>query len=103
MNRKTKSLRERVLEHFDALRIPITADELDKVLASAEHEGLPVLEVLDRLLGEQAARRRERSIKRRIDLARFAEHKTSSSPPPSSSGDTSMSCSSVNPESARVT
>lgn len=76
MNRNSKSLRERVLEHFDALRIPITVDELDQVLASAEHEGLAALEVLDRLLGEQAARRRERSIQRRIDLARFAEHKT---------------------------
>lgn len=76
MNRKTTSLRERVLEHFATLRIPLTAEEFDQLLATAENEGLPVLEMLDRLLGEQAARRRERSIKRRIDAARFAELKT---------------------------
>ena len=68
----TKSLRERVLEHFAALRIPLTAEELDRVLSAAEMEALSSLEVLDRLLGEQAARRRERSIERRIDSARFA-------------------------------
>lgn len=76
MARKTKSLRERVLEHFAALRIPLGDEELDRVLHAAETEGLSALEVIDRLLGEQAARRRERSIKRRIDAARFAELKT---------------------------
>ena len=76
MDRKTKSLRERALDHFAALRIPLAPEELDRVLAAAENEGLSALEVLDRLLGEQAARRLERSIKRRIDDARFAEHKT---------------------------
>lgn len=75
-NPMTKSLRERVLEHFAALRIPLTAEELDRVLSAAEMEALSSLEVLDRLLGEQAARRRERSIERRIDFARFAERKT---------------------------
>jgi DNA replication protein DnaC len=74
--RKTKSLRERVLDHFAALRIPLAEEELDRVLAAVDTEGLSALEVLDRLVGEQAARRRERSIKRRIDAARFAEHKT---------------------------
>lgn len=76
MDRKTKNLRERVLDHFAALRIPLGAEELDRVLAASEKEGLSALEVVDRLLGEQAARRRERFIKRRIDAARFAEHKT---------------------------
>jgi len=76
MDRKMKSLRDRVLEHFSALRIPLRAEELDRVLEAAETEGLSALNVVDRLLGEQAARRRERSIKRRIDDAHFAEHKT---------------------------
>lgn len=76
MPRKTKSLRERVLDHFAALRIPLAEAELDRVLAAVDTEGLSALDVLDRLVGEQAARRRERSIKRRIDAARFAEHKT---------------------------
>lgn len=76
MDRKTKNLRERVLDHFVTLRIPLRAEELDRVLAASEKEGLSALEVVDRLIGEQAARRRERSIKRRIDDAHFAEHKT---------------------------
>ena len=76
MDKKTKNLRERVLEHFAALRIALSAEELDRVLVSAEKEGVSALELIDRLLGEQAARRRERSIKRRIDAAHFAEFKT---------------------------
>jgi DNA replication protein DnaC len=76
MDRKTKTLRERVLEHFAVLRIPITAEELDRLIGDSEREGLSLLEALDRLLGEQAAQRRDRSIKRRITLAHFAEHKT---------------------------
>ena len=72
----TKSLRERVLEHFATLRIPLTAEQLDRVLTAAEQEALSALEVLDRLVGEQAARRRERSIERRIVAARVAERKT---------------------------
>ena len=30
----TKSLRERVLEHFATLRIPLTAEQLDRVLTA---------------------------------------------------------------------
>ena len=55
---------------------PLTAEQLDRVLTAAEQEALSALEVLDRLVGEQAARRRERSIERRIVAARFAERKT---------------------------
>ena len=76
MNQKTKTLPERVLEHFAVLRIPITAQELDRIIDAAEREGLSLLNAIDRLLGEQAAQRRDRSIKRRITLAHFAEHKT---------------------------
>jgi len=76
MDRKTKTLRERVLEHFAVLRIPITGEELDQLIAAAEREGLSFLEASDRLLGEQAARRRDRGIKRRITAAHFADHKT---------------------------
>jgi DNA replication protein DnaC len=76
MDRTTTTLRERVLEHLAVLRVPVTAEELDRVLGAAEREGLSLLEAIDRLLGEQAARRRDRGIKRRIHLAHFAEHKT---------------------------
>ncbi len=76
MDRKTKTLRERILEHLAILRIPVTAEELDHVLELAEQKGLSLLEALDRLLGEQAARRRDRGITRRIAAAQFAEHTT---------------------------
>ena len=76
MDRKTKTIRERVLEHFAVLRIPISGEELDQVIAAVEHESLSFLNATDRLLGEQAARRRDRGIKRRITAAHFAEHKT---------------------------
>jgi DNA replication protein DnaC len=76
MDRKAKTLRERVLEHFAVLRIPISGEELDQLIAAAEREALSLLAAIDRLLGEQAARRRDRGIKRRITAAHFAEHKT---------------------------
>jgi len=76
MTRKTTTLRERMLEHFVRLRIPLTGDELDQILSVVEREGLSFLEGVDRLLGEPAARRHERSIERRVRAARFAEHKT---------------------------
>jgi DNA replication protein DnaC len=76
MDRTTKTLRDRVLEHLAILRIPLTAEDLDHLLEAAEREQLPVLAAIDRLLGEQAARRRDRAITRRITAAKFAEHKT---------------------------
>jgi DNA replication protein DnaC len=76
MTRKTLTLRDRVLEHLALLRIPITGETLDQILDTADRDGLAALDVLDRLLGEQAARRRDRGIARRIAAAQFAEHTT---------------------------
>jgi len=76
MDRTTKTLRDRVLEHLQILRIPITADEVDHVLTAVDHEHLSVLAAFDRLLGEQAARRRDRAIQRRVTAAKFAGQKT---------------------------
>jgi DNA replication protein DnaC len=70
------TLRDRCLSHFDILRIPITPEALDEALLCAEKEALPYLNFLDRVLGEQADRRRERSSERRIRDAHFAELKT---------------------------
>lgn len=70
------TLRDRCLNHFDILRIPITPEALDEALLCAEKEALPYLNFLDRVLGEQAAKRRDRSIERRIRDAHFAELKT---------------------------
>jgi DNA replication protein DnaC len=76
MDQKTKTLRERILDHLRVLKVPVTGEELDRVLDAVERESLSVLAALDRLLGEQAARRRDRAIARRITAAHFAEHQT---------------------------
>jgi len=70
------NLRDRCLNHFAALGIPIRPEALDAVLERAEKEGLSPLEVLDLVVGQQAAERRERSTERRIREAHFAERKT---------------------------
>lgn len=79
MRRKTTTpatLRERCLSHFDILRVPLAPEALDAALLRAEQEALPHLSFLDLVLGEQADKRRERSIERRIREAQFAEIKT---------------------------
>jgi len=73
---KTTALRERCINHFNVLGIPVEPEALDAALLHAEKEALPHLGFLDSLLGEQANRRRERSIARRITEAHFAERKT---------------------------
>ena len=69
-------LRRRLLGYFETLRIPLSADELDAVLAEAEKRRLSPLEFLERLIGPQADQRRQRAIERRIRNARFREVKT---------------------------
>jgi DNA replication protein DnaC len=69
-------LRRKVLEDFEALRIPLQAQQLDGVLARAESEGMSHLEFLRALISEQANQRRERSIAYRIREARFPGNKT---------------------------
>jgi DNA replication protein DnaC len=68
-------LRESILADFAALKIPLTAEQFDVVLAGAAREGLSHQEFLHRLIGEQAAQRRERSIAYRIREADFDERK----------------------------
>ena len=71
----TPDLRDRILADFAALKIPLTAEQFDAVLASAAREGLSHQEFLHRLIGEQAGQRRERSIAYRIREAGFDERK----------------------------
>jgi DNA replication protein DnaC len=68
-------LRESILADFAVLKIPLTAEQFDAVLAGAAREGLSHQEFLHRLIGEQAAQRRERSIAYRIREADFDERK----------------------------
>lgn len=69
----TAELRQRALADFAGLRVPIDEERFDEHLAHAEREGLTPLEFLARLIGEQADRRRERAVERRIKDARFPQ------------------------------
>ena len=73
--KNSTTLRERCINHFAVLGIPVPPEALDATLLRAEKEALPHLSFLDALLGEQADGRRERSIARRISEAHFAEEK----------------------------
>jgi DNA replication protein DnaC len=66
-------LRERLLQDFTALQVPVRAEDLDAALTRAEREGLPYLEFLKLLIGAQADRRRERAVARRLREARFRD------------------------------
>jgi DNA replication protein DnaC len=77
-NRKTKTslsenLRERVLDDAHTLKLPLSAEILDAALSRAEQEGLSHLNFLELILGEPAARGRQRAIERRIQEAKFRD------------------------------
>ena len=69
-------LRQRILDYFQTLRVPLSATDLDAVLAEAEKQRWTPLELLSHLLGPQADLRRQRAIDRRIREARFREPAT---------------------------
>jgi len=69
-------LRQRILDYFQTLRIPMAEEELDAVLAEAEKQRWNPLELLSQVLGPQADLRRQRAIDRRIREARFREPMT---------------------------
>jgi DNA replication protein DnaC len=69
-------LRQRILEDFQAMRIPLLAEQLDAALGRADSEGMSHLEFLRALISEQANGRRERALARRIREAGFAQIKT---------------------------
>jgi DNA replication protein DnaC len=68
-------LRERILADFAALKVPLSAVQLDAVLARAQRDGLSHQHFLHLLIAEQANQRRERSIAHRIREARFRDLK----------------------------
>jgi DNA replication protein DnaC len=67
------ALRDRLLEHFRVLRIPLAPAQFDAAVARAERERLAHLEFLETLIAEPADQRRERSLQRRLAEARFRE------------------------------
>ena len=68
--------RERLLDYFGVLSIPMRSDQLDHVLGRAEKESLSYLAFLELLIGEQANGRRQRRVERRIREACFAQATT---------------------------
>jgi DNA replication protein DnaC len=68
-------LKGRILADFAALRVPLSAEAFDTILARAQREGLSHQQFLHLLIAEQAQQRRERSIAHRIREAHFAERK----------------------------
>src|SRR5437762_8139037 len=68
--------RQRLLADLAVLRVPVTAEALDDVLAQAAQQGWSALEVMARLLGTAANQRRERSLERRLAEARLSDAPT---------------------------
>ena len=64
-------LREQIFAHLAVLRIPMSDEQFDAMLTSAEKEQVSHLEFLMRFLSLPANQRRERSIERRIKEAGF--------------------------------
>ena len=77
MARKNQNpIREKILQDFATLGISLKPDALDAHLSRAEKERRAPIELLQAVIGEQAALRRQRSIDRRIKEAAFAEQQS---------------------------
>ena len=70
-----QDLIERLRRHLEMLGLDHVLENLDEHLAWAIREKPPAAELLDRVLGEQAAVRLERRIERRIALSGLRERK----------------------------
>lgn len=69
----TERLRRQILEDMALLKLPLTEGALDAQLTRVAQEGTSPMEFLARMIGDQANRRRESGIARRIREAKFAE------------------------------
>src|SRR5271157_2544634 len=68
--------RQRLLADLAVLRVAVTAEGLDEVLAQAAQQEWSHLEFVTRLLGTAADRRRERSLERRLAQAHLTDAPT---------------------------
>ena len=71
-----QDLQLRILDHLETLGLPLTQEQLQRVLREAEQGGWSHVQLLDRLFAEPAANKRERVVARRIREAHFPENKT---------------------------
>ena len=67
------TLRQQVLQHLEALKILMTNEEVDQLLAEGDKAPGSHLQFLERFLSVPAHRRMERSIQRRLRMARFRD------------------------------
>ena len=71
-----QTLHRQILQHLETLNIPLKTEQLDEILATAAKSKLSHLELLARFLSVPANLRRERSIERRLQAARFRDPAT---------------------------
>ena len=71
-----QDLPKRILKNLETLGVPLTQEQLDRILREGEQAGWSHLELLDRLFAEQADKKQERLIARRIRESHFLGNKT---------------------------
>ena len=68
---KRSEVVRQILEHLQALKIPLSEERLDQLLAETQRAKLTASETLERVLAEPARARVERSVARRLREAKF--------------------------------
>jgi DNA replication protein DnaC len=68
-----QTLRQQILQHLETLNIPLTTEQVDEILTAAAKSTFSHLRLLERFLSVPANLRRERSIERRLQTARFRD------------------------------
>jgi DNA replication protein DnaC len=71
-----QTLHGQILQHLETLNIPLKSEQLDEILSAAAKSKPSYLELLARVLSVPANLRRERSIERRLQAARFRDPAT---------------------------
>lgn len=69
-------LQSRLDKNLQYLKLPFIRDNYEKLAAQASQKHWPHVDLLDKLIDQEAAARRDRAIQRRIRLARFPVIKT---------------------------
>ena len=68
-----QTLRQQILQHLETLNIPLKTEQVDEILTTAAKSKFSHLRLLERFLSLPANLRRERSIERRLQTARFRD------------------------------
>lgn len=68
-----QTIRERIQLHLTTLKMPVTAEQVDKILSDAGKSQPSYLQFLEHFLSTPAGQRRERSVARRLKSAGFRD------------------------------